>query len=865
MILEKRFLKSIPIGHNILPKLLNFEKQLLDAGSMIRELPAGFWVRKINNTNIFKFRLNNSDRILFTFNSTEEIVFLRYVTHDKQVREAINLSESNISTITLDTNKYEEDNTDIQLCDEYKEDIDLTSIEGYVIQDDEQLTKLVNNPDAVNLLYLSKEQHAVIEQVNNASILLGGAAGTGKTLVLLHTLYLASQNLETLYLTHTELLVDKAKEDYNSFNSENVQFVPKFMTVKQLFCQLTNKSENKLKTTVDIYNWLVSQQKRHKILKQKDTYEIIAEIRGMIKGYIGLENSEIENKKVRPLLSLEAYLNLPIDYSTFDEEEKEQIYKVATSYQSWLESIGDYDENDLAREILCMEDTPLYSMIVVDEVQDLTELQIHIISKLTNRKIVWTGDSNQIIHPTFFNFGRLKNLYYSDDKDLNYLTLTRNYRSTIEITSLLNNITECRQRYIERSKYDYKDIAFRNGSAPFMLDFQKNEFTKLFNVIGNKHYCAVVVGSERTKVGLEKKYPAIKDRLFLVEEIKGLEYLNVYCYNLMSDYISTWKQILANEFEDNKYVKYYFNLLYVGMSRAKDNLYVYEEHQPQVDFELFTEYETIIAYSHLEQMLEMQSTVEDWGKEAKRLTSMGQSQKAKSAIVQAEKLTKTPEDYYKLGELYELEGDFKKAFKNYETAANKGYANAQYKMGECHEEGKGVRKNKALAGPWYAKAAKQGNIDAKVKAGIHYSTSSNRNKQQEGFGWLLEAAEQGHADAQYNLGVCYDSGEGIAEDKEEAVKWFKKAGEQGHLEAQFNLGICYHFGKGVAEDKEEAVKWFKKAAEQGHADAQNNLGLCYARGEGVAKDKEEGVKWIKKAAEQGHPEAIDALNELSNN
>ena len=66
-----------------------------------------------------------------------------------------------------------------------------------------------------------------------------------------------------------------------------------------------------------------------------------------------------------------------------------------------------------------------------------------------------------------------------------------------------------------------------------------------------------------------------------------------------------------------------------------------------------------------------------------------------------------------------------------------------------------------------------------------------------------------------------------------------------------NLGWMYANGEGVEQDKEEAVKWYRKAAEQGNADAQNTLGVMYDKGEGVEQDKEEAVKWFRKAAEQG--------------
>ena len=113
--------------------------------------------------------------------------------------------------------------------------------------------------------------------------------------------------------------------------------------------------------------------------------------------------------------------------------------------------------------------------------------------------------------------------------------------------------------------------------------------------------------------------------------------------------------------------------------------------------------------------------------------------------------------------------------------------------------------------------------------------------------------------AQTFLGYMYYNGEGVKEDKAEAMKWYRKAAEQGFALAQDNLGdmywYMYYFGNGVNEDKAEAVKWYRKAAEQGYAGAQSSLGMKYSHGEGVEEDKAEAVKWFRKAAEQGHAKA----------
>jgi TPR repeat protein len=152
-------------------------------------------------------------------------------------------------------------------------------------------------------------------------------------------------------------------------------------------------------------------------------------------------------------------------------------------------------------------------------------------------------------------------------------------------------------------------------------------------------------------------------------------------------------------------------------------------------------------------------------------------------------------------------------FQEYKANAEQGDAEAQFSLGFCYDDGRGVAK-------YYAKAVK----------------------------WYRKAAEQNFAPAQFNLGYCYANGQGVVKDKEEAVEWYRKAAEQNYTPAQSNLGWCYDNGQGVAKDYVEAVKWYRKAAEQGHAEAQFNLGCCYANGQGVVKDKVETYAWFSMAA-----------------
>lgn len=121
-------------------------------------------------------------------------------------------------------------------------------------------------------------------------------------------------------------------------------------------------------------------------------------------------------------------------------------------------------------------------------------------------------------------------------------------------------------------------------------------------------------------------------------------------------------------------------------------------------------------------------------------------------------------------------GDYAKAAALWRPIADKGEAEAQYRLGTLYAEGKGVEQNDATA-----------------------------------MSWFKRSAEQGNALAQYNVGASYAAGLGVAKSDVDAAKWFLRAAEQGMPFAQLNLGLMYAAGSGVAQDNVEAMKWLQLA------------------------------------------------------
>lgn len=90
-------------------------------------------------------------------------------------------------------------------------------------------------------------------------------------------------------------------------------------------------------------------------------------------------------------------------------------------------------------------------------------------------------------------------------------------------------------------------------------------------------------------------------------------------------------------------------------------------------------------------------------------------------------------------------GDFDTAARELSLLAAKGDKEAQYNMGLLYEEGQGVSKSFHEAVSAYTKAAQQGYVDAYFALGeIYISRSAPSKDRVEAYRWLEMAAKYGH-------------------------------------------------------------------------------------------------------------------------
>lgn len=298
------------------------------------------------------------------------------------------------------------------------------------------------------------------------------------------------------------------------------------------------------------------------------SYEVIyKEIYGMVSGCCDPENP-MRN------LSLNEYTDKRKD--SFNRSECEIIYYLAKDYAAHMEAQKLTDNNVISRKIIGKNPGILYSLAIIDEVQDMTEVNLCML-KAVARKMFCVGDALQMINPSYFSFAYVKRLLYEKDT-VDVAELVNNYRNNTRIVSIIDSLSAENVARFGTHSFVLKCESVDTLSTASAVYVKEKGFLEAAAEQKFENFTVVVTGAKQ-KEELRKIFK--KQEILTVSEIKGLEREAVVLYNILSDNADKWhtlERMLINrkQADENSVYRYYFNLFYVGLSRAKNHLFVAE-------------------------------------------------------------------------------------------------------------------------------------------------------------------------------------------------------------------------------------------------------------------------------------------------
>ena len=304
----------------------------------------------------------------------------------------------------------------------------------------------------------------------------------------------------------------------------------------------------------------------------------------------------------QPMLDNYAYRKgMAEHYSNLSQEERKEALKFAKDYyQKHLVSQDPplVDDNDLAR--LLLEKIHLgkheerFDYVFIDEMQDLTEMQVLTLSFLAHHpeRLYMTGDVSQTINPTFFQTGRMGVIFKHHHHNITLnrsVTLNENYRNSQAVVNIVRTLLTLRVSilgtYHDDIEEQSKQVKRKKG-VPFYIDAKDQDIIEILSAWIDLPNVAVIVANDHAKQRLKTRLGIqTETNLYTVSEVKGYEFEKIFLYDILSSYHEAWEHLLNHPIDRKKDIvgryKFYFNLLYVAITRARDHLFMFESHPPQ--------------------------------------------------------------------------------------------------------------------------------------------------------------------------------------------------------------------------------------------------------------------------------------------
>lgn len=589
-----------------------------DYDKVLKQLVAGDFksadVRKMTNSGYYRARLNIKDRLLFTFASYHQKKYLLLL----EVIENHDYAKSRFLR-------------GAQLPDEEAMQ-PLLRAEDVLPQEIKHLSYINETGQNIHLLnkFISFDDTQQAIFTLHPPVIIIGSAGSGKTVLVLEKLKQLQGNVA--YISLSSYLVENARKLYFSNGYENEESEVDFLSFQQ-YLETWQIPEGKEISFRAFEQWFGKHAQQFKI---NEPYRVYEEFKGVLTG------SPLHTA----FLSKEEYLSLGIKQSIFTDDKREQVYSLFTKYLQWMKENNYYDSNMLSFEYLQLV-KPRYDYVMIDEVQDITGIQLKCIMQSLNNKahFILTGDSNQIVHPNFFSWSKIKSyLYHHGTDNKQVAILQTNYRNSPQVVQLSNTLLKIKNARFgsidKESNYLINTISTQAGEVLLMQDDDKVKAELNRKTQNSTHY-AVIVADNILKEEARRHFKT--PLIFSVQEAKGLEYENVILLNFISANPAEFKEIIngvqSSDLHDDilhyarpadksdkdaEIYKFYINSFYVAITRSVKNIYLFEKQVNHAALELLSLKEMTKPL----QVAEQKSDRHAWLEEARRLEEQGKHEQA---------------------------------------------------------------------------------------------------------------------------------------------------------------------------------------------------------------------------------------------
>lgn len=629
---------------------VNTNKQILSSETRIYKTESFFYqtkkIAKVDTfiLNIAEGLLSVLDNLFVEFQGSENVNGFQIDTFDKSfsffIKLGFQLKNANFGEKDIIFYKSTGDSSEIKSNDQrIIRYLKTHKIFNVVVKpifetiDESEFKKiyLVLDSEFINIPMLNKTQQKYVE-VENKNLLIQGVAGSGKTNVCLSKIiWTACKNYtgRILYTTFSRGLLIDTKNKIDLFKNNIKAFIEDYKNNRMSFLDKNHKKavENRLgiilivdtevnivkklqqivdflETHIDYYlledlyklafdeecdlfeekeflNVFLNNVSNHQLKSRLDKIKnlskqiVYKEIYGMIFGC-----------DAETMLSLEDYKKMR--KNSFSNEECEVIYGIAKLFEDFQKAQNLLDNNIISRKLLKnSQKIKKYSISIIDEVQDFTQINLKFLKEISI-KMFCVGDALQMINPSYFTFSYLKNLMYNEDVT-DVAELESNYRNNKKIVEILNDLNEINIKQFGTHNFVMTGKSVDENTLTNAVYIQDKGFIESLKKQKFENFTILVADFEQKK-SLRQIFK--KQEILTIAEIKGLERETVLLYNILSSNTDKWKKLLElninhKQADENSVFRFFYNLFYVGLSRAKHNLFVYEENQISIFDEFF--------------------------------------------------------------------------------------------------------------------------------------------------------------------------------------------------------------------------------------------------------------------------------------